>query len=90
MGEHGANVYGFGARLEGVFDNVPDHLDRKKVKEALAFQGSVSPAGRLLRQAVAGLLSTIHFDVADPIGEERHLIRQVKTALAGTPATWRP
>ncbi len=75
-----------GARLEGVFDNVPDRLDRKTFEEALAFRASVGPAGRLLRHALAGSLSTIHFDVAYPIGAERVLIGQVNTALAGTPA----
>jgi hypothetical protein len=44
--------------------------------------GGNSMEGKLLKQAVAGLLSTVHFDVAYPIGTESVLIAMVNAALA--------
>jgi hypothetical protein len=45
--------------------------------------GDNAMEAKLLRQAVAALLNTVHFDVAFPIGSEGVLIGMVNTALAG-------
>jgi hypothetical protein len=78
------NVYSPNTTLESVF-NVPDSLglDNTTFLEALNFQGNIGPEGRLLRQAVAALLGTVHFDVAYPIGDEAVLIAMVNNALSG-------
>lgn len=80
------NAYASSTTLESVFDNVPAALDDKTFLQALSFEGNVGREGRLLRHAVAGLINTVHFDVAYAIGVENQLIRMVNTALAGSAA----
>jgi len=77
------NVYSPSTRLGSVFRNVPRHLANATFLDALRFKGNLGPEARLLRQAVAALLGTVHFDVAFPIGDEGQLIGMVNAALAG-------
>ncbi len=80
------NVYSPSTKLGSVFANVPANLREATFLQALGFPGTAGPAARLLRAGVAGLLSTVHFDVAYPIGVETQLINRVSAALAGTAA----
>lgn len=78
------NVYLPTDTLGSRFSNVPAELAGKTFLEALNFKGNEGPEARLLRQAVAALLNTVHFDVEYQYGFEWDFIPLVNDALAGS------
>lgn len=76
------NVYPTTTVVGSVFTNAHAPFASMTFLEALQIEGGPME-GKLLRQAVAALLNTVHFDVAFPIGSEGVLIGMVNTALAG-------
>jgi hypothetical protein len=79
------NVYLPSTVIGTVFTSAHAPFASMTFLEALGINGGPME-GKLLRQSVAALLGTVHFDVAFPIGNETQLITMVNAALASNSA----
>jgi hypothetical protein len=80
------NVYLTTTLVGSVFTSAPAPYASMTLLQALQIEGGPM-AGKLLRQAVAALLNTSHFDVAYPLGSEATLIAMVNAALTSGSST---